>query len=383
MKQTLGLRFSHYGQVLACVCDAGDSPLAVGEKAMVYTDQGPNCGIVVWQRPWHEGMEQLLAERNKASAMEGGCATGLPSMPEARRASKEEARISQDNADLSEQAFEFCRMRITARGLEMKLVDVEVLYERSKIIFYFTAPTRIDFRELVKDLVHEYHTRIELRQIGVRHETQMIGALGNCGMVCCCRRFLHRFAPVTIKMAKEQNLFLNPTKISGICGRLLCCLSYEQDNYDAFHHSCPKLGKRYKTDEGHMRVLRSNMFRNSIVVLPDGGQETEMQLEDWVALNPTRSETAPPPSAEEQKTPVQNGSMMIVSASPDTLDDDLAGLEDLEEEDSHASREPLMLGSEEAAHPRRRPRRDAQHPQPSAAVGHGSRHIQGAKSNTR
>ena len=108
----------------------------------------------------------------------------------------------------------------------------------------------------------------------------MLGALGNCGMVCCCRRYLRKFAPVTIKMAKEQNLFLNPAKISGICGRLLCCLSYEQDNYDAFHRSCPKLGKRYQTDLGPMRVLRGNMFRNAIVVLPDGGQETEYSLED-------------------------------------------------------------------------------------------------------
>ena len=124
---------------------------------------------------------------------------------------------------------------VNRRHLDMKLVDVEVFLDRSKFIFYFTAPARIDFRELVKDLVHEYRVRIELRQIGVRHETQMVGAVGNCGMVCCCRRYLRQFAPVTIRMAKEQNLFLNPTKVSGICGRLLCCLAYEQESYDAFH----------------------------------------------------------------------------------------------------------------------------------------------------
>ncbi|MBR4424048.1 MAG: hypothetical protein IKS68_07465 [Mailhella sp.] len=364
MKQTIGLRFSHYGQVLACVCDAGDVPLSVGDKAMVESEQGLNCGIVVWQRPWHEGMEQIIAARNSASSDEEG---GIPSplMPEARRTTQEEARISQENAELSERAFAFCRARIAARQLDMKLVDVEVLYERVKMIFYFTAPTRIDFRELVKDLVHEYHTRIELRQIGVRHETQMVGALGNCGMVCCCRRFLHRFAPVTIKMAKEQNLFLNPTKISGICGRLLCCLSYEQDNYDAFHRSCPKLGKRYKTDEGHMRVLRTNMFRNSVVALPDGGQEKEMQLEDWLALNPTRSETPPPQGQAEPKAIPQTEGMMVVAASPDTLDDDLAALEDLETDDP-APREPLMLGAEEAAHKHKRSRREARPHAPDA-----------------
>ncbi len=364
MKQTIGLRFSHYGQVLACVCDSGDIPLAVGDKAMVNSEQGMNCGIVVWQRPWHDGMEQIIAARNSAASGEDG--ETAPLMPEARRATDVEAKISQENAVLSEKAFAFCRARIAARELDMKLVDVEVLYERVKMIFYFTAPTRIDFRELVKDLVHEYHTRIELRQIGVRHETQMIGALGNCGMACCCRRFLHRFAPVTIKMAKEQNLFLNPTKISGICGRLLCCLSYEQDNYDAFHRSCPKLGKRYKTDEGHMRVLRTNMFRNTIVALPDGGQETEMQLEEWLALNPSRSETPPPQGQQEPKPASPVDSMMVVAASPDTLDDDLAALEDLETE-APVSREPLMLGSEEAARRHKRPRRDAR---PKAADNH-------------
>ncbi|MBQ3893350.1 MAG: hypothetical protein II737_08170, partial [Mailhella sp.] len=125
---------------------------------MVGSDQGLNCGIVVWQRPWHEGMEQLIAARNSAvSEAEGAAAS--PLMPEARRATPEEAKTAQENADLSERAFAFCRARIAARSLDMKLVDVEVLFERVKMIFYFTAPTRIDFRELVKDLVHEYHTR--------------------------------------------------------------------------------------------------------------------------------------------------------------------------------------------------------------------------------
>ena len=233
----------------------------------------------------------------------------------------------------------------------MKLVDVEVLFDRSKMIFFFTAPTRIDFRDLVKDLVRQYRTRIELRQIGVRHETQMLGALGNCGMVCCCRRYLHKFAPVTIKMAKEQNLFLNPTKISGICGRLLCCLSYEQENYDTFHRSCPKLGKRYQTTSGPMRVLRSNMFRNTVVLLPDGGQEVEMTLEEWQALKPSRAETPAAPAVKEQKA--QQNNMMVVSAAPETLDDVLAELAAIEPEvpaQPSPSREVAMLDSEEAQH---------------------------------
>ena len=130
----------------------------------------------------------------------------------------------------------------------------------------------------------------------------MLGALGNCGMACCCRRYLRKFAPVTIKMAKEQNLFLNPSKISGICGRLLCCLSFEQDNYDFFHRSCPKLGKRYQTSLGPMRVLRGNMFRNTIFVMPDTGQEVEYTLDEWDQMHPQRLETPASPIRETKST---------------------------------------------------------------------------------
>ncbi len=362
MKQTIGIRFSRYGQVLACLYDTEqDAPLAVGESAMVMTERGLNCGQVVWQRPWQEDMEQAFKAANVAvqsmsgadSDEEGQNSGESAPMPAARRATEEEKHIAQDNAVLAREAHQFCRRCIAERRLDMKLVDVEILYDRSKMVFFFTAPTRIDFRDLVKDLVRQYRTRIELRQIGVRHETQMLGALGNCGMVCCCRRYLHRFAPVTIKMAKEQNLFLNPAKISGICGRLLCCLSYEQENYDAFHRSCPRLGKRYQTTEGPMRVLRSNMFRNSVVVLPDGGQEMEMSLEDWQALKPTRTEGPSNPSGKEQKTQTSSD-MMVFSTAPDTLDDDLAGFEPVEGV-APASHEPSMMNSEEASHRRKKP----------------------------
>lgn len=192
------------------------------------------------------------------------------------------------NELLSREASSYCKECIKARDLDMKLVDVEVFFDLSKFIFYFTAPSRIDFRELVKDLVKHYRTRIELRQIGVRHETQMIGAVGNCGMVCCCRRFLRKFAPVTIKMAKEQNLFLNPAKISGICGRLLCCLSYEQENYEEFHRRCPRLGKKYMTSKGPVKVMRANMFRNSLIAYSETGEELEIPLEEWQEMDARR-----------------------------------------------------------------------------------------------
>ena len=366
MKQTIGIRFSQYGQVLACLHDAeDDAPLSVGEYALVTTEQGLNCGKVAWQRLWQEDMEAALKAANAAVRRMGSLtdneetaddAESQAPMPVARRATSEEILAAEGNAVLSREAYDFCRRCIEERKLDMKLVDVEVLFDRSKMIFFFTAPTRIDFRDLVKDLVRQYRTRIELRQIGVRHETQMLGALGNCGMVCCCRRYLHKFAPVTIKMAKEQNLFLNPTKISGICGRLLCCLSYEQENYDTFHRSCPKLGKRYQTTSGPMRVLRSNMFRNTVVLLPDGGQEVEMTLEEWQALKPSRTETPAAPAVKEQKA--QQNNMMVVSAAPETLDDVLAELTAIEPEvpaQPAPFREVAMLDSEEAQH-KKKPR---------------------------
>ena len=218
-----------------------------------------------------------------------------------RKASDKDIQVFEANDASAREALEFCQQCIRDRNLDMKLVDVLTLLDCSKMVFYFTAPSRIDFRELVKDLVRCYRTRIELRQIGVRHETQMVGALGNCGMVCCCRRYLRKFAPVAIKMAKEQNVFLNPVKISGICGRLLCCLAYEQDHYDEFYRSCPKLGKKYHTDAGVLRVLRASLFRESVTALTESNEEVEYPLAEWNALNPFRP-NAPQQNQAAKKT---------------------------------------------------------------------------------
>lgn len=220
-----------------------------------------------------------------------------------RMADEEDLDIHEKNRLLSREAADFCKDCIRYRRLDMKLVDVEVFFDRSKFIFYFTAPNRIDFRDLVKDLVREYRARIELRQIGVRHETQMIGAIGNCGMVCCCRGHLRKFAPVTIKMAKEQNLFLNPSKISGICGRLLCCLFYEQENYENFSRISPRIGKRYQTGKGAMKILRTNMFRNSLVAVDENNAEVEMSMDEWLALNPRLPDNAGQSSADDGNEP--------------------------------------------------------------------------------
>jgi cell fate regulator YaaT (PSP1 superfamily) len=285
-----------------------------------------------------------LCGQNGGAGPDGFRPQWAPSPPRIlRTANQQDWEKEQQNRELAREAGAFCRRCIAERGLDMKLVDVEVFFDRSKLIFYFTAPSRIDFRELVKELVQEYRTRIELRQIGVRHETQMVGAVGNCGMACCCRRYLRKFASVTIRMAKEQNLFLNPAKISGICGRLLCCLAYEQDNYDNFHKACPRLGKKYQTREGNMKVLRANMFRNSLVVLTENNEELEFSLEEWQALSPQRTETprlvpradhSPAPHTDRTDEP-----LLVVSATPDSLGS-LDIPEDLPDEENIAEYAP-------------------------------------------
>ena len=298
----LGIRFRPHGQTYYF---SAQDPIAVGTLVVVETEQGTGMGEVL---SIHDTLPSAAVEE--------------PLMPVLRVANEDDRATHRENDALAQQAHVFCQECIRQRRLEMKLVDVEVYHDRSKIIFYFTAPARIDVRELVKDLVREDRSRIELRQIGVRHETQMIGAVGNCGMVCCCRRFLRKFAPVTIRMAKEQNLFLNPAKISGICGRLLCCLSYEQDNYDAFHRNCPRLGKKYQTSQGGMKVLRANMFRNTLSVLNENNEELEFSLDDWQNLDPRRPEQTTPPPAKPEKAPAapDNG-LLVVSVSPETVDE--------------------------------------------------------------
>ncbi len=309
MKQIIGIQYSKHGQIIPCLYDLPEVdgkfiPLNYDSIIVAHTEEEKHFGRVAWQRPY---CNEVIA----------------PSAPIISLPSEEDLVIAQENEKLMLEAKKFCVKCSRERELDMKVVDVSVLYDKSKLIFYFTAPTRIDFRELVKDLVKEYRTRIELRQIGVRHETQMVGSLGNCGMICCCRRYLTNFAPVTIKMAKEQNLFLNPTKISGICGRLLCCLSFEQEAYEVFHKSCPKLGKRYLTDSGYMRVLRANMFRNSIALLPENGPEIEMTLEEWADINPRRPDALPQSDNKQVKQNVYKAEPFInCEVDPEMIEKD-------------------------------------------------------------
>ena len=190
-----------------------------------------------------------------------------------RIATEEDITKHFKNKDKEKDAFEICLKKIQEHGLTMKLIDVEYTFDNNKVIFYFTADGRVDFRELVKDLATIFKTRIELRQIGVRDEAKMLGGLGPCGRTLCCSTFLGDFASVSIKMAKEQNLSLNPTKISGICGRLMCCLNYEQSTYEDIRKRMPKVGSIVKTDEGTGEVFSNNIVKESVKVKIRKGEE--------------------------------------------------------------------------------------------------------------
>ncbi len=192
-----------------------------------------------------------------------------------RRATDADIKRRDENKQKEKKAFEICEEKITVHGLDMKLVDVEYSFDGTKILFYFTADGRVDFRELVKDLASVFHMRIELRQIGVRDEAKMLGGLGICGRPFCCNRFLNDFLPVSIKMAKEQGLSLNPVKISGTCGRLMCCLNYEQNVYEELNKTTPRVGAAVSTPDGEGTVMSASVLGQKVKVRLDSKDTAE------------------------------------------------------------------------------------------------------------
>ena len=241
MAAVIGVRFKNVGKVYYFA--PGEHTLKIGDKVIVETARGIECGEV--------------AMGNKEVAEEE---IPQPLKNVIRVATQEDLAHVAENAAREKSAFAICSKKIEAHKLEMKLVDVEYTFDNSKILFYFTADGRVDFRELVKDLASVFRTRIELRQIGVRDEAKMLGGLGVCGRPLCCSTFLGGFQPVSIKMAKEQGLSLNPVKISGTCGRLMCCLKYEQEAYQDLLRSTPTVNSLVMTPEGRGVVTDVNLL---------------------------------------------------------------------------------------------------------------------------
>lgn len=248
MQKVVGIRFKKAGKIYYFDPDIWE--LQVGDHAIVETARGVEYGEVV--------VGERFVEENEIVS---------PLKKVLRKATEEDTEKVASNRSKQEEAFEICAKKIEEHGLPMKLVDVEYTFDNNKIIFYFTADGRIDFRELVKDLAAIFRTRIELRQIGVRDEAKMIGGIGCCGRELCCHTHLGDFAPVSIKMAKEQNLSLNPTKISGICGRLMCCLKYENDTYKCIKSCAPKVNSILATPQGDARVTAILVPKDMVQVL--------------------------------------------------------------------------------------------------------------------
>lgn len=198
-----------------------------------------------------------------------------------RLATDEDLALAEKNAAREKDAYQYCQSRIQSRRMEMKLVQAEYVFDGSKIIFYFTADGRVDFRELVKDLAHYFHTRIEMRQIGVRDEAKLIGGMGICGRELCCCSFLTEFNPVSVKMAKEQGLALNPSKISGQCGRLLCCLSYEYETYRCLRKNLPKTGKKVRWQEQDWEVRQQDVLGQKLTLRKEDGTLQVVSVEEF------------------------------------------------------------------------------------------------------
>ncbi len=274
MKIIIGVSFRQAGKVY--FFDPGDEQIERGEHVIVETAKGVEYGtVVVPNREMAE--EKIVAPLKKII----------------RVATLKDEDIELKNREKEKDAYKICLEKIAKHRLEMKLIAAEYTFDNNKLLFYFTADGRIDFRELVKDLASVFRTRIELRQIGVRDETKICGGIGICGRTLCCHSYLSEFAPVSIKMAKEQNLSLNPTKISGVCGRLMCCLKNEEEAYEELNSRLPHIGSHVKTTEGLDAEVQSvsvlKQLVKVIVSLDDGEKEVREYRVDELKFRPNKS----------------------------------------------------------------------------------------------
>jgi len=297
MQKIIGIRFRKAGKIY--YFDPGDDVIEKGQFVVVDTSRGLECGKVVLEiREVPEA--ELPALCNSVT---------IPVLRKIhRKATKADLARLRENRESEKEAYQICLEKIVENNLPMKLINVNYTFDMAKIIFYFTADGRVDFRDLVRDLASIFHTRIELRQVGVRDEAKALGGTGCCGRPLCCANFLGDFAPVSIKMAKEQGLSLNPTKISGICGRLLCCLKYESEFYhekymENFQHFIPERGDRVILDEGEGRIVASNPVTKTATVYLDTRRTVMAKWEDILPVEKNAAnkpeETIPEGTAEE------------------------------------------------------------------------------------
>lgn len=259
MIKVIGVRFRQAGKIYNF--NPADFQVKVGDHVIVETARGIEYGSVV------QGIREVADDK-----------VIMPLKSVIRIATEEDDKKAIENNEKEKKAFKICKEKIAKHGLEMKLIETEYTFDNNKVLFYFTADGRIDFRELVKDLASVFKTRIELRQVGVRDETKMLGGIGICGRPLCCNTYLSEFIPVSIKMAKEQSLSLNPTKISGICGRLMCCLKNEQEAYEELNSNLPDIGEKVKTFDGFKgEVVSVNVLRQKVKIVVEVDDEREIK----------------------------------------------------------------------------------------------------------
>ena len=259
MIKVIGVRFRQAGKIYNF--SHADFQVKVGDHVIVETARGIEYGSVV------QGIREVADDK-----------VIMPLKSVIRIATEEDDKKAIENNEKEKKAFKICKEKIAKHGLEMKLIETEYTFDNNKVLFYFTADGRIDFRELVKDLASVFKTRIELRQVGVRDETKMLGGIGICGRPLCCNTYLSEFIPVSIKMAKEQSLSLNPTKISGICGRLMCCLKNEQEAYEELNSNLPDIGEKVKTFDGFKgEVVSVNVLRQKVKIVVEVDDEREIK----------------------------------------------------------------------------------------------------------
>ena len=268
MKKVVGIRFKSAGKVYDFDC--GAFVLKRGDCVIVETEQGLAFGTVV--------IAPVQVEEG---------ATDKPLKKVHRLANEKDFQQLEKSTEDEKTAHAFCQKCIKELGLQMNLFSVEKAFEGNKYTFFFTAEGRVDFRQLVKMLVKELGVRIEMRQVGIRNQAKMCGGIGRCGREICCSSFLDKFGPVSIRMAKEQNLSLNPTKISGQCGRLMCCLTYEFQTYKDLKNAFPKIGKVVKTSAGEGKVIRHNVMAGQLTLRMEGESEVDVSIDEIIRDNPS------------------------------------------------------------------------------------------------
>ncbi|MBR1806611.1 MAG: stage 0 sporulation family protein [Selenomonadaceae bacterium] len=296
--QIIGVRLKKAGKILFFEPD--DSELVKGDAVIVETSRGLECGTIV------------IEPRELPEAQNPESEPGLPLKKIHRKATEADLRKLAENQAGEKRAFDICLQKIAEHELPMKLINVEFTFDVNKIIFFFTADGRVDFRELVRDLASIFRTRIELRQVGVRDEAKLLGGMGGCGRPLCCASFLGEFIPVSIRMAKDQNLSLNPTKISGVCGRLMCCLKYENDLYCENCHAPnanvilrPKVGSRVIVADGEGKVVSENFARRNATILLDTNRIVVAGWDEILPVNEDDLEAVDESAQVEVAEPVE------------------------------------------------------------------------------